>query len=227
MVQPNISRIIENIELFSVLSAAEMSFLHASSSHVHYKRNETIIKQGSSSKNLVFFVSGMGKLYLDGHGPNRNLIVEIIKEKHLCGLSGLLDMHQNRFSVAALTPCSVLEIGKEPMLELLNANHSFAHSLLYEQAKLSNTYISRIDTLTNKQMHGRLADALLYLAEISGSYQLGIPVTRKEIAELSGLAPETATRLLNELINDGILFADGKMITILKPNLLTTLAQIG
>jgi CRP/FNR family transcriptional regulator len=63
--------------------------------------------------------------------------------------------------------------------------------------------------------------------KVAKSPTIDLSITRKEIGELAGISTESAIRLLSELNHDGIIKLEGKVIIILKENLLEKLSQIG
>lgn len=94
--------------------------------------------------------------------------------------------------------------------------------------KHNHIIFNRIISLTQKQMHGRVADTLLYLSKLlNDSAEIDLPLTRKELAELSGMTTESFIRILTEYKNDGIVVLNGKKIEIKSFPLIAKLSQIG
>ena len=58
---------------FNTLSEDEFSVLETHKNEVDFKSGETIYKQGTKSKYIVFLLSGMAKVYLEGDN-NKNFI---------------------------------------------------------------------------------------------------------------------------------------------------------
>jgi hypothetical protein len=52
-------------------------------------------------------------------------------------------------------------------------------------------------------------------------------ITRKDIAEMSGMSSESAIRLLTEFKNDGLIITDGKRLEINNLELLNRLSEVG
>ena len=76
--------------------------------------------------------------------------------------------------------------------------------------------------LTHKQMHGRIADTLIYLSkEIYKSSTFETPLNRQDIADMSAMTKESAIRILKELKDDNIIDFTTSGFTILnEPSLL-------
>ena len=77
-------------------------------------------------------------------------------------------------------------------------------------------------------MPGRLASSLLYLnSPIFQEEDIYKYITRRDIAELSGMSIESMLKLLQELKADKIIQVKGKQITINDIAMLRRLSKIG
>jgi len=227
MGQNKVHAAIANSDLFSSLTEAEISYIIESSAIVSYKKNETILKQGALGNSLAYFLAGYGKIYLEGVN-DKNFILSITKENSIAGISSIYSNSVNNFSVASINASSVLEIPKTVLQEIIDQNKQFAQRIIQELALQTNTSYTKLNGIANKQLHGRLADTLLCLkSTIANGLLIDIGISRKEIAEMSGISTESAIRILSELNHDGIIKLDGKKIEILKENLLLKLSEIG
>lgn len=193
---------------------------------VRYKKKETLIKQSSHSSNFLFLRSGLVKIFTERRN-DKNIVLQIITPNNFIGLSQLFESHYN-YSAMAYKDSEVCIIPKESFYGLLQLSEKFRTYIMTEQSRLTNFYIEKISSLGTKQMHGRLADVILYLnrpdfAKIS----LFESITRKDIAEMSGMSSESAIRLLTEFRNDGLINTDGKRIEINNRELLQRLSEIG
>jgi CRP/FNR family transcriptional regulator len=79
-----------------------------------------------------------------------------------------------------------------------------------------------------KQMHGRLADVLLYLDSISYNNE---PVfsylSRKEVADFAGLSTESTVKLLKGFEKDGLIRLIDKNIELIKKEALVDISRRG
>ena len=77
-------------------------------------------------------------------------------------------------------------------------------------------------------MHGRLADAILHLSrEVYKSESFELKLSRKDIADFTGMSTESAIRILKEFHNDKIIDLDGKKLKINSFQILEKLSEIG
>ncbi|NJO69353.1 MAG: winged helix-turn-helix domain-containing protein [Bacteroidetes bacterium] len=71
-------------------------------------------------------------------------------------------------------------------------------------------------SLTQNNIHGRLANILIYLSEVvfhSNSFDMLL--TRKELSELCNISRENVIKVLYEFTDEGIINLNGKYIQII------------
>ena len=73
-----------------------------------------------------------------------------------------------------------------------------------------------IETLSLKEVSGRIATYLLLLSHQSGDRAIvELDITKAQLAAFIGTVPETLSRVLQKMGRDGLLKLDGNTITIL------------
>jgi len=86
----------------------------------------------------------------------------------------------------------------------------------------------RFYTLTKKQLHGRLADILLCLANrIFKSNSFDLPLSRADLGDLTGMSTESVIRMKKEFKDDGLIGISCKRIDLLDINRLERLSEFG
>jgi len=227
MPKVSLEEVVENGNIFALLSQDQKQSILDNSTHLRYKKGETICKQGAFANHIMVITEGLAKTYLEGSN-DKNLIIDILKPLNWIGLSSVYNEPTYNFSSATIIDSSICFIEKNTFIEILSQNNEFSNEIIGKLCRNSHHYFNKITSLGNKQLHGRFADALLYLSQkVAKSPTIELSITRKEIGELAGISTESAIRLLSELNHDGIIKLEGKVITILKENLLEKLSQIG
>jgi CRP/FNR family transcriptional regulator len=208
------------------LKDTSQSLLLNEVSQIYYKRKELIFKQNTRSTQVFYLKSGLVKLSIERRNE-KNAILKILTPGSFIGIHSFSkDVCQ--YSAATLTNSEVCIIPKEVIFKLITNTPSFAR-LIFDNISEKHTYIiKKISSLSTKQMHGRLADVLLYLnsSEFNNT-DVFSHITRQDIAELSGMALESVIRLLSEFKEDGLIRLDGKKIVINNEELILKLSEIG
>ncbi len=213
--------------MFESLSREERKMIIETGSLVVYEKGETISKQGALCAHANFIANGLCKMYLEGP-YQRKLIIALVNKRTFIGLSKLYDTDRNLFSVAALDDCNVLEIPKMTIRHLIEKNKEFAKRMIADIARESNDFLAKLYSQNCKQLHGRLSGTLLYMEhEIAKDSFIDLPVSRRDMADMAGIATESAIRMLSELSHDGIITLEGKAIRVVREDLLQKLYEIG
>ncbi len=208
------------------LNPREVSENLKSLAKVHYKRKETVVKQSSHSSHVIYIKTGLIKVFTERRN-DKNIILSIAASGTFIGLTQIYS-DVNNFSAIALSESEVCLLPKKSVFYLIQNNNEFANIIYKAQSTYSSLLISKISSLGTKQMHGRLADAILYLCDDEfKDTDIFDAITRKDIAEMSGMSPESAIRLLTEFKNDGLIKTNGKKIEINNLELLLRLSDIG
>jgi CRP/FNR family transcriptional regulator len=194
------------------------------SNQIHFRKGETILKQGAFSTYIFLLKEGYTKSYIEGI-QDSNYIFSINKAFQFIGLSSIYGNNHYHFSVNAITQCDAYIIDNELIKRMAIESPQFNSFLMKWYCNTFERLYKRMDCLANKQSVGRIADVLIYLQEkiFENKFLKGI-ITRKEIAEMAGMSTEGAVRILSELKNDSIINIQKEGIEILRHDLLKTIS---
>ncbi len=200
--------------LFQLLNSEETKILNEDRFEVQFKTGENIVKQGTNLTHLINLTSGYAKLYIEGIN-DRNLLLNLIGPHSILGGPGVFTDQRHHFSVTALEPTSVCFISLGNFKRIINMNAQFTTKFLehlnLKQAMLYDKLIS----LTQKQMHGKIADSLIYLSEkIYKNQEFNLTISRQDLADMTAMSKDSAIRILKEFEKDGIILINGRTISI-------------
>jgi len=212
---------------FEKLSDEEARLLEESSVRIKYRKKEIICKQGSFVSHVMYVEKGLAKVFLDD-GTNM-LVLKIIPSGNLLGLSSASEENNTfQYSAMAYVDTEVKLIDIKVFRQLLSQNAAFAKEVIDILGSNSTQIYGRFFCLTHKQAYGRLADILLCLSgRIFKSEEFDLPLSRKDLAELSGMTPETVVRMLRKFHDDGIIRTEGKSLRILDVQRLQKISEVG
>ena len=200
---------------FQHLTKEELNLVNENRYEATFKPGEIIIKQGSPTSNALFMASGMAKTYIEGLN-GKNFVISIALPGRLILGPGAYVDSRHTYTVAAITSVQACFINFEIFRQLVRSNGAFAESLLEDiSAKSQNTF-QRMVNLSQKKMHGRLADALLYFSDaVFNSDEYEMILSRQELGEITNMAKECVVRILKELEETGVIYSDSSKIKIL------------
>ncbi len=224
----NMSCFVENeANIFKSLSEKELHFLIDKKQQIKYNVRETIIKQNTSSTFVICMRDGLAKVFIEGE-KGKNLIVKIIGRGDFISGGGLFNGNVQHFTISALTPVTCCLIDASKLSNLFAENNSFAVELLRNHTKQNNYLLSKMVSLTQKYMPGRVAETLLYLKdEIYKKSQFTIDLSRQELADMSNMTKESLVRILQQFKESNIIKTQGSNIEILDEGSLIHISKNG
>jgi len=210
-----------------MLTTEEKNMLEENSVRVKYKKGEIICKQGAMASHVMSMEKGLAKVYIDD-GVN-SLVLKVIPDGNMIGLSSVNnDNNTYQYSAMAYIDSEIRQIDIRFFKTLLGRNPAFAQEVINILGSNSVQINSRFFCLTHKQSYGRLADILLCISErIFKTYEFELPLSRKDLAELSGMSPETVIRMLKKFNDEGLIRMDGKYFSVLDHVRLRTISETG
>lgn len=173
-----------------------------------------IIKQGTVFSHVISFNTGLAKLNIE-IDSKRNLLIGLIKPSEILAGPIMFDDNKYTFSVTALIDSTICMIDLNTFKKIFRSNEEFAESFLNSFSQRYIDTCKRFVSLTQKQMHGRVAEALIFLSDtVYNSDNFELYLTRQELADFTGMSKESICRVLREFDNENIVLSRGRMITI-------------
>lgn len=212
--------------LFQHLTEEELANVGESRYEVHYKSGEILFKQGTPATHIICLKSGLVKLFIEG--PNdKNLILKIAKPTELFGGPAAFVDYRHHFTARAIEDTMACFVDLSVFKRAIDGNHMFAKAFISE---LSRSLILRNDrfySISYKQMHGRVAEALLYLAnDVYASNPFKMTLSRADLAELTALSRESVIRILKEFKDESLVQFNGEDVYELDIQKLEKVSQL-
>lgn len=212
---------------FNGLSLEELELVNKNRYEASFNPSEIIIKQGSPSSNAIFLTSGLAKVYMEGYS-GRNLLINLAEHSTLLAGPGVHVNSRYCYSVAAITHVQACFISFDVIRRIIAGNPAFAIGFIEDLSEKAFRMHQKILNLTQKKMHGRLAEALLYFAdEVFHSDDYEMLLTRQEIGEMTNMAKESVVRIMGELENEQIIKAMPRSVKILNKDRLRVISEKG
>jgi CRP-like cAMP-binding protein len=209
------------------LSTDELGMMDENCAEVICKPGEYIIKEGTLSSHIAYLKSGLAKIHMKG--PNGDdQILKIVSVGSYIGIQTILTDKIHRYSASALKDCNVCYIDISLFKSLIKKNNEFAFELILYLCTDELTYFERFVNLSQKQVNGRLADALIYFSGLEGnSNQFQLPLSRIDLAALIGARRESVARAMKEFIDTGIVRIEGKKVEVTNKEMLDLISKNG
>lgn len=212
---------------FQMLSAEEAELVKASKTQVLFRKGDNLTKQGAFASYALFVINGLAKQYIEGDG-GRSFNLRIIKPGEFVGLSAVFTKNTFNYSSVALTDCQVFLVEKETIASVIKQNGQFGFTMIKRYCEQNANLFDTLKTLLYKQMNGRMSSTLLYMDALKNEnpeiFQL---LSRKDLADFSGISTESAVKLLKSFEKDGLIELQEKDVVLLNYKELEEISKKG
>jgi CRP-like cAMP-binding protein len=215
--------------IFSELSDEDFSKFTRLVKKVGYEGGETIFQEGALAFGL--YIVCQGKVKVTGKAPcGKRQILKLLGPGELLGEEALFADGSYTIFARTLEPSTLAFVPKDRFLEFISEHPVVAFKLIEKLSRELVAFQSKLMETAYESSEGRLARLLLVIGERFGQAEgsrlyLGLDLSRAELAELAGIAPETAIRTLSRLREEGLIRLEGQRITILSLEGLQRLAK--
>lgn len=213
--------------IFNCLTKTELEWMVKEKRHIHFNAGETILKQNTSASHIVCIKNGLVKIIAEGDG-DKKLILRLVGSHSILTGGGIFIDEIRHFTAQAVTEVECCFIDSDKIYELVKMNNEFAFELLKLNNRQNVQMLDNLVGITQKYMPGRVADLLLYLKnEIFLSNPFNTRLSRKELADMTGMTMESFIRILKEFKTSGIIAVDGGSLHLLDEDALQLISKKG
>ncbi len=218
--------LLNNSELIEPLTEDEQQLIVSNMTKVRYSKGERIIKNGEFVTHAVFVNNGYVKIHSEHKG--KTVIFNICGPGTFSGLALMIGPNKHVFDITALEDSTLCLIDVEVLKKIVEQNGLFARNIVNYMNSTIMYYVQHnIVFLNQSNIHGRLANALLYLSQhIFLSNDFDVLLSRKELSQFCNISRENVIKVLYEFKSEGLIKLSGKHIQILNFELLKRLAEI-
>jgi CRP/FNR family cyclic AMP-dependent transcriptional regulator len=204
---------LENVPLFSGLSAESLAEIEQHSSVKSFRKNAIIISQDDKSYSLYVILSGRVKVFVSGE-DGREAVLNYQGAGDYFGDLALIDKQPRVASVMATEASKFMIISRQDFLTCLSRNPEIAINLIKPMTQRMRMLAKNVSSLALMDVYGRVARILLQQAvEKEGEMVTG-RITQQEIAEMVGASRAMVSRILKDLKTGGYISVHNKCVTI-------------
>ena len=202
--------------LFSGLEEKHFNTLVEHMSTAQLRKGDVLFHRGDPA-NCFYFVE-QGQVELSVNSPSgQKKVIEVVGQGRTFA-EAIVFMTQNVFPVTAeaLADCRLVRIPNGAYLDLLNGNPDACLLLLGDVCRHLHARVKEIERLTIQNARHRFSSYLIeHIVDSDGdtaTIQLDLP--RNVIASRLSVTPETLSRMLRQMVDEGIITIDDREITV-------------
>ncbi len=217
-------------ELWGALNSEEKRIVTDNFKIQHYKKNQIIYAESEEPEMLWVLLKGKVKMYKSGIG-DRVQILRLYRPVQYFGYRAYFAKEPYVSSASAFEPSEIGYIPMEIVESLIRGNTDLAMFFIHELSRNLGGSDTKIVNLTQKHIRGRLAEALLLLADNYGFEDdcstIKIYMSREDLANLSNMTTSNAIRTLTSFVNEKLILVDGRKIKIINEQQLRKISKFG
>lgn len=184
-----------------------------------HDRGDLIFSEGDPSHAFMAIVSGRVKVF-KSTPAGKEIILEIFGAGDPLGAVAVYEGAPFMASALALEPTQVLAIDQREFFRLLEDNPAFVRGLLSGLTIRLAELTRRLAELTGARVEARFARLFLKLCEQIGRTERGgvfvpMPLSRQELADLTGTTIETAIRIMSRWQKEDVLHTEKEGFVVL------------
>ena len=211
----NKDKLLANSLLFSGLPAEQLREIGRISASKHYAKGVAIFHEGDPGIGFFMVASGKVKIFKMSFDGKEQIL-------HIFGpgepFGEVPVFHGSPFPANAetLTEADLLFFPRTEFVNLVTATPSLALNMLAVLALRLRRFATQIESLSLKEVPGRLASYLHYLMEEQQRVdKVVLDIPKGQLASLLGTSSETLSRIFNKMTEEGLIRVEGKTISIL------------
>jgi CRP/FNR family transcriptional regulator, dissimilatory nitrate respiration regulator len=220
-----IASFIGDVPLFKGLPPAQINQLASLAMYKPYRKGELIFSEGQEAAGFYILIVGrvkLAKLAPDG----KEQILHILGSQEPFGEVPVFAGERFPANAEAMEDSKVLFLPREEFIHLIKKEPTVAMNMLALLSRRLRQFSSLIESLSLKGVPARLASYLLYMSQHqrdTGLLELDVPKTL--LANFLGTIPETLSRILAKMVQEGLIEVNGRRISLLNRRALEELAS--
>lgn len=200
--------------LFRELCPHELELL-AQGTHEHrVGKDELIYPKGATPGGLHVLVTGQVKLTLMGaNGVEK--IAALAHSGETFAEECLIQKRPSPFSAQAVRESILLVVGQAPLMQVMQTNANLANALFACMGARLCHLAASLETCVQRGSTQRVAHFFSQRApQNADSYDIELETDKQTIAAQLNLAPETFSRTLRKLSQDGLIHVRGRTVSL-------------
>jgi CRP-like cAMP-binding protein len=221
--------LVADVPLFAGLAPADLDAVLAEARSARYAKNSAVFEQGEDAHS--FFVLLHGHVRATRMTPaGQQIVVRYVTPGETFGVAMAIGLTKYPATATAVDDSVVLAWPSATWPRLVAQHPSLAAATLQTVgARLQETH-TRVLEMSTEQVERRVAHALLRLAQQAGrkveqGVEIDFPISRQDIAEMTGTTLHTVSRILSGWEQQGLVEGGRQRIVLREPHRLFALAE--
>jgi CRP/FNR family transcriptional regulator, dissimilatory nitrate respiration regulator len=215
---------LHRVHLFEPLNAEQLARVRDSTHEIRLQAGQPLFSQGDPARHFFMVLEGSLKLFLLSR-EGEEKVIELVSPDQFFA-EAVMFMEHGRYPVnaSALTESRLLAFDNHTFLELLQESRELTLRVLAAMSRRLHALVREIDELTLHNATYRFVTYLLQQERTAGT-RVDLPLPKQIIASRLSIKPETLSRILARLREQGLVEVAGESITLIDEPALRTLLE--
>jgi CRP/FNR family transcriptional regulator len=196
---------------------------------VHFSPDEILFYEGDPPTAVYIVTAGQVKRVKHSE-VGKDIILEVVGPDALLGEMAALSDQPQDASAQTLDEVTAWRVDVDDFRRLVARQPALAETVIATLSRRLREAQDEIRSLTVERVERRIARTLLKLAKTVGhregrTFILDLPLTRQDIAEMTGTTVETAIRVMSKWRRAGIVDTINSHIVLLDPHRLIAISE--
>jgi CRP-like cAMP-binding protein len=224
-------RLLSLVDIFEPLSPEEIENLNGQLPDRHLQQGEMLYTPQQRSERL--FMLQKGKIRIFRTTPDgRELTLAIVEAGTLFGEMSLTGQQLQGAYTQAIEPSEVSTMAREDLERLVLEKPEVGLKIMHLLSERLRHYESRLEDITMKDVHARLASIIVMLVESEGlrsggGYRIPAHYTHQRLGTMIGTNREAVTRAFGVLQDEGVVELRRRLIYVMDLQALKRVAEYG
>lgn len=201
--------IVQALPVFAGLSERDWQKVADLFSERRFQKDEYIFLEGEPPEALYIVKTGKVKI-LSHSTDGKDVVFRVCGPGQMMGTVAVFDGSGYPGTAQAIEDCTVLVIARNDCLTLVNRYPVFALAVINDLGSRLRSSAEQIRSLAVERVEQRIARVLLKLAETAGTDTsegrvIEMPLTRQDVADMTGTTVETAIRVMSKFRRNGLI----------------------
>ncbi len=223
--------ILAALPVFAGLSDRDWEKVADIFSERQYQRDDYIFLEGEAPEAL--YVVKAGKVKVLRHSPDgKDVVLRMAGPGHLLGSVAVFDGGGYPGTAQAIEDCTVLVISRNDCLTLVTRFPVFALTVINDMGIRLRSSAEQIRSLAVERVEQRIARTLLKLGQTAGADTsegrvIELPLTRQDVADMTGTTVETAIRVMSKFRREELILTRRGKVVLIDVDALQDIAELG
>lgn len=221
--------LISGFPAFATLGGGDLDTVLSQARSSRFPKDSEVFAQDGEAHQFFVLLSGHVRV-VRNTPEGEQVIARYINEGELFGIAVAMGRTTYPASAVAAVDCIVLSWPNSAWHDLQSRFPTFSASA-YQTigARLQDTQ-SRVVEMSTRQVEQRIAGAVMRLVQQSGrntdsGVEIDFPITRQDLAEMTGSTLHTVSRLMSAWEDEGIVKSGRQKVTVTDPHALMLVAE--